>query len=296
MTNEFNLKAALRLVSMKRSELFILSTGVYCIGYVIWSIHAVINNLGLLPVLDTQYFVTGFWPSLILFIIYKVHNNSLSISRRLFLFFNRPNSSKKRKFIIGFLKIAVLSFTFMGHNLIEIIFSETDIYWQITNSYIFLMPLAIYVFLHIIPENKDNSPKFGKGNSVLINITLITSLIWYPFWFFPYLPQNFGGLKPRCVYLDLNKQKLSIETLKILAPHDTSLTSSGTIRTKQLSVLYSNSHRFLINATGAKQPTSIIEIEIGTINSIEWLEDGCSNSIKGFFETPEWFDETPKRY
>ena len=53
-----------KTIAILRDVLLLLGSISYIIGYIVWSIQAHKHNLGLLPLFDSQYFVTGFLPVL----------------------------------------------------------------------------------------------------------------------------------------------------------------------------------------------------------------------------------------
>lgn len=53
------------------------------------------------------------------------------------------------------------------------------------------------------------------------------------------LPQAFGGLRPRCVYLDVKKEEISNETLEDIFPVDAIRSSSEVVRSIKVDVFFS---------------------------------------------------------
>lgn len=52
-------------VGALRDGLLVLASILYGLGYLVWSVHAWEQDLGLLPALDAQYFVAGVFPALV---------------------------------------------------------------------------------------------------------------------------------------------------------------------------------------------------------------------------------------
>jgi hypothetical protein len=55
-------KSQLNNASKLRDFGLVVIAGTYALGFIIWSFHAVTYNLGLLPIIDSQYFIAGILP------------------------------------------------------------------------------------------------------------------------------------------------------------------------------------------------------------------------------------------
>lgn len=53
-----------------RDGFLVVAVIVYILGYLVWSLNAWVNNLGLLPALEFQYLVAGVFPALVIWLIY----------------------------------------------------------------------------------------------------------------------------------------------------------------------------------------------------------------------------------
>src|SRR5271157_5611184 len=53
------LKARLRPFVGMRDSVLVVGAGLYALGYLVWSLYAWVQGLGLLPVLSAQYIVAG---------------------------------------------------------------------------------------------------------------------------------------------------------------------------------------------------------------------------------------------
>jgi len=56
---------AFRIVRSKKDTALASLSTMYLIGYIVWSINAYKNNLGILPAFESQYFISGLGPFLI---------------------------------------------------------------------------------------------------------------------------------------------------------------------------------------------------------------------------------------
>lgn len=58
------------LTAIVNKKLLVVAGMTYVLGYVTWQFHAFINGLGMLPVLEAQYFLAGFIPMIIVVLVY----------------------------------------------------------------------------------------------------------------------------------------------------------------------------------------------------------------------------------
>lgn len=53
-----------------RDGFLVIASVLYILGYIIWSVSAFQSDLGLLPAIESQYFIAGIVPTLILWLVY----------------------------------------------------------------------------------------------------------------------------------------------------------------------------------------------------------------------------------
>jgi hypothetical protein len=96
--------------------------------------------------------------------------------------------------------------------------------------------------------------------SVLLFILL--GLTFYLERVYPKIPQEFGGVRPRCAYLDMVKSQVSNETLQGIAPPDALKSSQTVVRSLQVDILYSGSNLILL-----RSQKKVYEIAKGVIQT-----------------------------
>src|SRR2546422_6485383 len=55
-----------------RDDLLVIAAALYGVGYLVWALHASRYNLGLLPAIESQYFIAGIAPTLVIVVAYKL--------------------------------------------------------------------------------------------------------------------------------------------------------------------------------------------------------------------------------
>jgi hypothetical protein len=77
---------------------------------------------------------------------------------------------------------------------------------------------------------------------------IVLGLTFYLETVYPKIPQEFGGVRPRCAYLDVVKSQVSNETLQGIAPPDALNSSQAVVRSLKVDVLYSGSSLILVRS------------------------------------------------
>ena len=125
---------------------------------------------------------------------------------------------------------------------------------------------------------------------IIVNQHLISLIL---FWFalvsyigiYPYLPNEFGGPKPRFAYVDFARETVAPSTLSVLSSSNSVIGTAGleskVIRSKKLLVYFSNSDYMLVriaieskaNNGVASENEPLYELRKEIIHDMEW----CSN-------------------
>jgi hypothetical protein len=96
-------------------------------------------------------------------------------------------------------------------------------------------------------------------------------LFFYVFWIYPTLPQEFGGMRPRCAYIDIEISKISDKTLKEVFIDSVIVNNPNVIRSERVDVLYVGSEVIIIKPQSSITQT-VYEIRKENISSIVWCE------------------------
>jgi len=196
-----------------RDGILVVGGILYVFGYLVWSFNAWKNNLGLLPAVESQYFIAGLTPAVITCIGYfgvKFIFSSLNKLRARFRISEESTLSQILLMLFGGMALTIYGILravdwliIAGGRMGEII----DIVIILTLIYLITLPLPTNDWYRKYISNLA-IPAYVFG---LCFVALLAFLDAYP-----NLPQALGGMRPRCVYLDVASKELSPETLSAL--------------------------------------------------------------------------------
>jgi hypothetical protein len=264
---------ALKEFGAYRDGLLIATAVVYAAGYVVWSINAWRNDLGLLPALDFQYLLAGSVPLLIALVAYI----AVLVLRRAFrgardrIALHRRASSWVRKgfnLVIGAM-VVVFYLSFVVEDGREGIPRASLVELTLGAAAVLLSaflpegtaeaeqpsepaaqpqqpPLPTFVDLFTTDWAAYASRASGfiaTLLSFLLPLATGVALVGYfALAVYPRLPQEFGGVKPRCARLDLISEQVSSATLSVLGGGS----SDPVIRSREVSIYYSGADTLLV--------------------------------------------------
>jgi hypothetical protein len=108
---------------------------------------------------------------------------------------------------------------------------------------------------------------------------LVVALIVLGFFFYgeevyPYLPQAFGGARPRCAYLDVTRDEISAQTQQAILPAGETTSEAGVVRSVQVEVLFSNGDLLMIRpqviAPGRERV--VYQLQRDNVQAITWCD------------------------
>jgi hypothetical protein len=79
-------------------------------------------------------------------------------------------------------------------------------------------------------------------------LVIILVLAFYVTGIYPNLPQEFGGVKPRCAYLDVVRAKLSSDTLRDIISEDKVSDNQPVVRSGRVEVMFSGSSALYVRS------------------------------------------------
>jgi hypothetical protein len=293
-------------IGQARDGLLVLAGTLYVSGYVVWSINAWKNNLGMLPALDSQYFVAGVIPTMILTLVGVGIKLSWNYSRPTPWWFNNdlPLTGWKRivraavALYMGLVIFLPGILAYFGW--IEKHFPARA---KLIMGVMFANQAALYIFWFVgvlifdttKPAEAQNwLARLRRLSKSVIKITVITAigliaLTYYLQLLYSRLPQAFGGVRPRCAYLDVVRDSVSEETVSsliddsrntpaaaITQPASAAATPLGdvarrdppkveAVRTRAVEVLFSGSDYTIVRTNG-----NIYEIKKDVIRAIDY--------------------------
>jgi hypothetical protein len=295
-----SIDAWLERVGKSRDGILVVGGALYILGYIVWSINAYINKLGLLPAFESQYFIAGIVPFIIIFLLF--HSIKFCWTHDLHL----PqwlNILKTRKWWGDIIR-AVLPIAFI---LLKLLPGTGNLGKYFTERISLIGGIfasvagLLFLFAIFSIDVGSNDPlkvragrtgtnwkdKFVVGMRILIAVVFLfvmgtAALGFYVALIYSKLPQSLGGVRPRCAYLDLEKSGVSNETLEaILPPGHFVITTSNVpsdpanrnspsssppdiTRSDRVEVLFSGSDYSLIRVRG-----NVFEIKKDVIHAVQ---------------------------
>ncbi len=115
--------------------------------------------------------------------------------------------------------------------------------------------------------------RFRTIHFLLIAYFSAVGIVFYML-LYPQLPQAFGGVQPRCAYVDVTIGKVSTETLDgIVARKAPDKKEIHVVRTKKLDVFFSGRDFMLIRPQSGKgHAKPIYELKKDVIKAITWCD------------------------
>jgi hypothetical protein len=210
------------------------AAGTYAVGFIVWSIHASINNLGLLPVLDSQYIIAGLVPIILAgFGVAAVYFGKKRVPTNPRLLW--VTSVSKIPLIIILITIVCIYVLFVLGKLLSIVgfpFLDNivDPYvrapyatWEYAVYPVIMLFGYISFLLNIVllPSDRPSATsRFFDNNSLRIFLMMVPIMAFYVLYFYPLIPHSFSGVKPRCAYLDIDISKISADSRSALFSTD----------------------------------------------------------------------------
>jgi len=283
-----------------RDAFLVIAGLLYLLGYIVWSVHAWRNNLGLLPLLDAQYLLAGLIVACILLAGTACACVSKWVSERIpgTLSSERAHTGWRRVLRKGWYAMTFLSIAGM------IFLSDSD--WVMPHymssetgmNFSFIIFVICAIFSPALESNPNspsrnsplnNSPLhlliesyrggieiyFSRVRGLLVPfaifiltlIVLLRSLDYYTH----HWPQELAGPKPRCAYLDLEVSKLSPTTLARLLPSTTSTNAlSGVVRSDRLNIFFISETLLVKPVSATQRANETYEISQSAVAATTW--------------------------
>lgn len=221
-----------------RDSLLVLASVLYFLGYLSWAFYAWEHQLGLLPVLDAQYFAAGVFPALIILGFCIFVKLLAALSRWI-----KEQPSGQQETIGKLMGSAMTILMIAGFIVIK--FANEK--WGLPLFYIG----AFFGYGGALILRNKGSKFLQAVGQFLVWFILILGSVWlilaYLERWFPNLPQEWGGPKPRCLRLDIDSAKISQETLEKILPGEALKDAKGVCRSKSLQMIFDGSEFVLLN-------------------------------------------------
>lgn len=256
-----------------RDDLLVIAAALYGVGYLVWALHASRYNLGLLPAIESQYFIAGIAPTLVIVVAYKL---TVLVERGLDLIRKALGPDA-----VGWkrgLRVSIYG-AFWGSLLLVFVSAVLErASSQLSRS---MGQYAIWLFsasFFFLPEGEFRVGRFDFGRFYKLLMVrylgvaiAILGIIFYSERVHSVLPQELGGGRPRCASLDLVRSQVSSQTLKALLP--VSNTDTEAARSVDVDVFFAGGDYLLVKPRerGELDPTTY-ELRRADVRAITWCK------------------------
>ena len=238
----------LKIAGEARDAILVGATCIYAFGFIVWSLHAWRHGLGFLPIANSQYFIAGL-P--VLFTL--VAGYSLVQSRHWLREWVLRNGPRRTR-IVGLLTltamvVSVLLETLVGHiarTAWSIAAWEVFVVFKLV---VFILFLTLVLLTSELRRHANNSGEvldwLLKGSIVVSTLLVAWALFTLVDQYFPLLPQEFGGGKPRLAVLHVRVSDLSrsLRDTLLAEPDDQ---EAETRASKEVLVFYADTDRLIV--------------------------------------------------
>ena len=279
-----------------RDTVLLIGGGVYACGYAVWAIYAWRESLGPIPALDSQYFVAGLPTAAVLGVTlgvvlalrWALHGRWPSLVASL-------SGRSRVRVRVGLMAVIALT-QGGGWFLVEVLGYEMSADapgFMLGALWIVLFMTPLLLFLEVLPDSWRVPLAFQLGYSEMFYKLVIVycapamlgagMLLFYVQDFYPSIPQELGGARPRHAVLDLDPASFSSPTLMALGvdlpqsqPAGTVVPSSPSaspvLVSADVRVLFAAS-TFLVIEPAAEEPDGTRwELSRTGVKAIHWRE------------------------
>lgn len=107
---------------------------------------------------------------------------------------------------------------------------------------------------------------------LVLGLACLLGIVIYIETFYPHLPQELGGVRPRYAFVDIDPAALSRQTREALLPDSVADSTTGVVRSDKLAVYYNGNSILMVrpatDSVGAAMP--VFELKRGDLKSITW--------------------------
>lgn len=277
----------LKLIAGIRDGVLVIAGILYILGYLFWAINAFQNNLGLLPAIESQYFVAGIVPMFVILALLLAITGIKLIREKIPAWLGP--SVKGWRLVLRWIIIAWLLFGLAGFSMVSEVLPEGD--WVTIFFYVYFIS---WVFFPPYPFGHKSEGEYGETKilrfirkffdktfpgilatayPVFLAVGLSTAgLNFFIEDVYPSIPQEFGGVRPRCAQLDVVADQLSVETREAILPIDSIDSENQVVQTIEVNVFFSGSEFMLVRPLAQEQEPKleVYEIRTSVIQAVTW--------------------------
>lgn len=270
--------ARLTSVADLRDLVLIVAGGLYLLGYIVWAFNAYANNLGLLPALDLQYLIAGIVPALLLLMLTLLITGLLRFKRWLNDWLD-PDLRWKRH-------LRNLNMIVLGLALAALLLATSEWFelaspeWSRKLAMMSTPVMLVSMFL-LTPGAEKSSPvlqlfsKYGTFAAVAFVLFMtVLGLMDFASRLYPRVPQEFGGVRPRCAYVDVKTEEVSSAVQQSILPAAGPDAAGKIARSVQLDVHFSDGGLMLVKPH-AERPefrSPTFEIKKDAVQAVVWCD------------------------
>jgi hypothetical protein len=225
----------------------------YTLAFIIWSVHTLRNDLGLLPAIDLQYIIAGLGPLTLLGVVMAL---MYFVARTL------SRNTLVAGWLRNFIYFCMLLFNAILFYALYNIF-VLDVWPNLVPLVLAVLIISSSALTYMLTYTGNVGIITGTGYLTFFTIILIIS--YYTLEIYPIIPQAFGGAKPRCAQLDVDMSKISTDFRSALFSAD--VDTSTIRRSDAVDVYYVGDNWILVKRAPS---TETYEIDRDVITSITW--------------------------
>lgn len=298
-----------------RDKILVAGAGIYILGYIVWAFNALVNELGLLPAADLQYFVAGLVPAGTLILFYIALRLLLAAAIRGSRWFvgwcdplrraTRVAIRQRRKMfrwgtaitgltlMVAGLALATweplesVGFPMFGIGFWVLVLGVPVIWWlgrdvldrdarnpiepgaEPAAADVIVSAGEGRFLIRVIKkgvafwlEFSYGVLRWGIGLSVALYLValglvwLAAGILFLVLVVYPAIPQELGGIRPRCAHLEIASAKVTPQTLREFVPDLDMEVVAEVVRTGPVEVMFSKGDLLLVRPMSGNQETS----------------------------------------
>lgn len=292
-----SVSAWFRSIGEWRDGILVFGGATYGLGYLVWSIHAKNENLGLLPALEPQYLAAGVIPMLLIWLAYLGFRGAIQFPGTVAKW--RDRQAGKWPAVLRGLGLACFVTEFgvvvwIDHwqrqrHLTRL---STTLQFVVVLSQTLLFPTGVSLwFVYPSGEQKQTSrwadrlqSAFLRGYTKFVTFICVAAFlssfaVIYVLVLYPAVPQEFGGVRPRCAFIDVAKDQVSGATRKEILPYPAE--STGNVaQSYRMTVYFSGSDFMLARRAPGEPPagqpeppkSKLFELRKEVIKAVHWCD------------------------
>jgi len=268
----------LEYIGKARDGILVSIALIYVLGFVVWSINSLNNNIGFIRAFDAQYFVAGFLPAVLITIIILMLRVIYGATEKL------QQWAKQRRWIIFVLSstvialytaMALIIFTDSSEEVKDVAitkFGAMFLFRDLASSFVAVSLCVIFSVLTIFVTIRLKAFQSNLGKiymMLLVTPLIVLAFLVYVNSIYPKLPQELGGAQPRCAQLDIATEGLSA-TVQEEIDLDKSQINTNIIRVKNAQIHYYSNDVIIFKLRNNNTEPRSFEIRRDFVNSITW--------------------------